>query len=388
MKLPNNEIGVSDILAHRDCPRRMSFSMQRWTDEGEPPEASGASSAYGSAIHHAFFLMESELLSDEEALEAAFAEYGKWLGPEDLTMMQEDIALYHERDWDNVRTVLVEGGLRTPLLKHEGETIYFRGQIDRLYERLDQPGHFIHIDYKSSKWRKTAVEVREDPQMWAYNWLIHEEFPEIESLSQFYDQLRFGIEPTQKTAEQRRQIKKWLQVQVRAILNDEERGEDGLLLPKFNQWCPWCALLSSCSEPRKTSEFARARIQALAPADADTGKLDLDPNFLEFFIKESEKAATARKALETFEEQVKAVVRDLPEPKRVYYGFKLQGKNFDVWTPEGLRQAHEIMGDEFYSLVKLTKSRLTDYLDKEDERKARLLGLTVKEGGSPSVKKL
>jgi hypothetical protein len=33
--------------------------------------------------------------------------------------------------------------------------IYLRTRIDRLYQRLDNPGVFVHVDYKSSRWPKT-----------------------------------------------------------------------------------------------------------------------------------------------------------------------------------------------------------------------------------------
>lgn len=388
MKLPGNAIGISDLNGHRECPRRMSFQMKRWTEEGEPPEAEGPNTAYGSAIHHAIFLSESEMATDEEAIQGAVNEYGRWLDAEDTELLEKDMETYHQRDFAQVRTVAVEGEFRVPLLEHEGETIYFRGTIDRLYERLDAPGHYLHIDYKSSKWRKTEEEVHKDTQLWSYNWMLHEVFPEIEKLTQFYDQLRYGVVPTRKTDAQRRQIKKWLKRQVRRVLEDEDWQDDGLLAPTFNQWCPWCQLLESCSEPLRTSEFAVARIAALAPENEQTGKLDLDPDLIEQYISEAENAATLRKALERFEKSVQQVIKDMPLERRTYHGYGLSGREFDVWTPEGLRAAHGVMGEEFYSLVKITKGRINEFLDKEDERKVALLDLALKEGQTPSVKKL
>jgi hypothetical protein len=193
MDLPNNEIGISDILAWRDCPRRMSFSMRRWTDRGEPPEATNESNAYGSAIHMVFDLIEREGLTDSEAIQRAFDRYGGHLWPHDLLRMRRDVDTYHERDPSGVRLIGSEINVRVPLFKWgNGEQIWFRGQIDRLYERVNSPGRFIHRDYKSSKWPKTQEEIDEDLQMWSYNWLIHEFWPECEDLEQVYDQLLEG----------------------------------------------------------------------------------------------------------------------------------------------------------------------------------------------------
>jgi hypothetical protein len=381
MKLPDNAIGISDIKQWRDCPSRMDFGLARFREEGERPEAQGPNTAYGSAIHHAIELAEIDLLTNDEAIQAAFDKFGRWLGPEHLELMEQDMETYRQRDYKGVKTVSVEDDFRIPMFDRDGVTYYFRFKLDRLYQRLDRPTTFIHIDYKSSAWRKTSAEVHADEQMWAYNFGIYEIFPECQDLIQLYDQLRFGVEPTRKSAEQRLTIKGWLIKQMKAILADEDPE------PSFNMWCPYCPLLESCPEPRRTAEFARARIAALAPEDTDTSKLILDPDLIETYVTEAENAATVRKALERFEKAVKGVLRDMPEAKRLYHGYGLKGKQADVWTPEAMRVAHEVMGDEFYALVKVTKGRVSEYL-KGDDRRQEILDLAIKEGSNPTVTKL
>jgi hypothetical protein len=383
MKLPDNSIGISDINAWRDCPQRMAFGMQRWEEEGEAPEAEGPNTAYGSAIHFAIEYVERELATNDEAIQAAFSEYGKWLDPGDLERMKKDMDTYRTRDREfaGFRAVAVEDDFRVPMFEHNGETIYFRFKLDRVYQSVSDPTHFVHVDYKSSKWKKNQQEVHEDPQMWSYNFGIHEIFPECESLQQFYDQLLYGMVPTRKSAAQREQIKEWLIKQMRAILGDEE------MEPKFNMWCPWCALLESCPEPRRTAEFARARIAALAPEDQDTGKLDVDPDLIEVYISEAENAKTIIKALEKFIASINGVVRDMPTAVRTYHGYDIGAKELNVWTPSGLREAHRILGDDFYTVVKLGKTTLDETL-KGDDRRGEILDLALKESQNPSVRKL
>lgn len=383
MKLPNDQIGISDINAWRDCPSRMEFQMRRWTEEGEAPEAEGPNTAYGSAIHHAIEMVERELMPDDEAIKEAFREYGTWLGPDDLALMKKDLETYHARDerFAGWKAVAVEGDFSVPLLQRNGVTISFRFKLDRLYQNIANPSQFAHVDYKSSKWRKTEPEVHADTQMWAYNWGIHEVFPECQSLQQYYDQLRFGVLQTWKTDEQRERIKQWLIVQVNALLDDEE------MKPKLNMWCPWCPLLESCPEPRRSAEFARARIAALAPEDTDTGKLEIDPDLIEVYISEAEKAKTLIKALERFTGSINEVIRDMPTSVRTFHGYELGGKELDVWTPDGLREAHEILGDDFYSLIRMGKTRLNTAL-KGDDRRSAVLALSLKEGQQPSVRKM
>src|SRR3954469_25000723 len=203
MKLPGNAIGPTDIQQYRDCPRRFEFGMQRHTDAGEHPEAQSSSTAYGSAVHEAIAFAEAEAALDDPAIQRAFDLYAKWLEPEDLERLRRDLATYRERDYAGARTVAVEEELRVPLFEHDGETIYLRTRIDRLYQRLDNPAVFIHVDYKSSRWPRSQQEVHEDRQLWLTNYIVHEVWPECETLVQAYDQLNFGVITTRKTDEQR-----------------------------------------------------------------------------------------------------------------------------------------------------------------------------------------
>lgn len=382
MELPDDQIGVSDINSWRECAMRFEFGMRRWTEGKEPPERNHPAFQYGSAIHHGIEKMETDLLDADAAAQAAFNEYGAYLDPEDMLRLERDLATYTERDYRGVRSVAVEGDFRVPLLRHEGRTIYFRFKLDRLYQRLDDPGRFIHVDYKSSKWRQSDKEVREDTQMWAYNWGIHEYFPECQRLDQFYDQLMYGKVPTSKSAEQREEIKRWLQRQVRAILADDD------LDPKFNEWCPYCPLLTSCPEPKRTAEFAAARIAALAPPDEEGGKVALDPDLMEVYVSELPKLSTAKKAIEEFESAVRKVLQEMPQAERAYFGYELFQKNLDVWSPAALSAAHEVMGDEFYALTGLTKAKITSYLAKDDPRRQALLDLAERVQSQPQLRKM
>lgn len=376
MDLPNNEIGISDVLSWRDCPRRMSYSMKRWTETGDPPEARNESNAYGSAIHEVFRLVEVEGLTDEAAIQRGFDQFGEWLWPHDLIRMKKDLATYHERDPLGVSLVGAEIEARVPLIEVGGEMIYFRGQIDRLYQRLDNPGSFVQRDYKSSKWPKTSAEVNEDLQLWAYNWLVHEFWPECEDLTQVYDQLEAGEIYTRKSEPQRQQIKEWLQLQVIAILNDDpaDGQGDGLLKPKMCTWCPWCPLMESCEVIPKLSEFAADKVAALSENN------NLDKSRIEEYVAGLDDAATARKMLERYEKAVKAFVKELPDDDRQELGFSTYQRKNVVWSSDAMEQIHEILGDEFFSLASLSKGRVEEYLA-GDPRLDKVLDLARKEAG-------
>lgn len=386
MKLPNDSIGISDINAWRDCPRRMSFSMKRHTEEGEPPEAA-IEHAYGSCVHDVFQAIEENGLTDELAIHAAFDKWAWALEPDDLKQLKKDVQTYRERDFIGVRTLAVEQEFRVPLLEHEGRTIFFRFKLDRLYQRIDNGAVFLHIDYKSSKHRKSEAEVHKDTQMWAYNWAIHAFFPECEALIQHYDQLRFGSITTRKSAEQREEMAQWLREQVRAILADESVDEkDGLLKPRFNTWCPWCPIIGSCSVIDQLSDFAKSEIAVLTPTKDDAAKVALDATPFEDYIAKLDDVEGAEKVLKEFKDRVREVIKQLPTSERERMGFKLSGRNSDIFTPEAMREMHAMLGEEFYLLVGITKKRL-DELFADDPRLPQIKSLARREETSTQLRR-
>lgn len=387
MILPSDSIGISDIMAWRECPRRMSFGMRRHTAAGEHPEAATASTAYGSAFHDIVEFIEREDAFDDEAVQYGFDRHARWLEPGDLPRLREDLETYRKRDYLGVRTVAVEGEFKVPLLEWEGRTIYFRFKVDRLYQSLADEGMFISIDYKTSRWPKSAEDVHKDPQQWAYNFGLHEVFPEIRHLEQVYDQLRYGAETTRKNDAQRQQIKEWLARHVVAILKDDARGQDDLLLPKLNDWCAYCSLAESCTVVEQVSDFALARIAALAPEHKEgrTIKVDLDPARMDQYVSKLEEVGRAKKLLERFESSVKAVLRDMPQHRREGYGYGITERRTDVFPPQALQRAHERLGDRFYEAAGVSKTaieRLEDPGDREF-----LLGLAERRVTSTFVQK-
>jgi hypothetical protein len=376
MKLPNNEIGISDINNMRECPQRAVYGMRRHTEGAEPPESVHPDTMYGTIFHDTVEQVEAKDLSIDEALQFAFNKFARFLEPDDLKKIREDLDLYWARQEVGVRTVANERELRVPLFEYQGEMIYFRCRIDRLYQRLDNESVFIHRDFKSSKWAKTEADVHSDTQMWSYNWAIYEEWPEVESLTQVYDQLRYGEVPTRKSDAQRAEIKEWLIRQVTAILELEE------IEPHFNTWCPWCPLKWECSEIDRLSKFETARIKALTPGD------DFDLSGIQEVSDKVPEVSTAIKTFKSFEEGVKDLIRKLPADRREALGWKTTTPNKDTWGRDELARLYERLGPEdFFAIVGITKTKVQEYL-KDDPRLEEVLGLATKVPQSPRLSRI
>lgn len=391
-------VGISDLLAYRDCPRRAAYGARRHTGEGTQdqaarnPEAGSHATAYGSAIHDAIAGLEDGL-TDKEVIALAWGTWGSLLDAEDLALMHEDLLKFHERDFKNVRTVLVEGEIKVPLcMLDDGRRVWFRAKIDRLYERLDAPGQFIHVDYKSSKWRKDQDDVDADPQMWAYNWIVSEYFPECEDLNQWYDQLRHGMVPTSKTDEQRLEIRDWLEIEARAYFADDiPVMDDGLPKPRFNMWCPWCSILESCSIVPELTDWALTRIEALNPAQMRTAATDPawedgEPRTpIDTYIEQAELAKTAIKTLETYVKSVNGVLKAMPSSDRERAGYRLSERTYKTFSPQAMEALAERVGPQFLTLVNVTQKSLEGI--KDEELREWALALADKVPGAPMVVK-
>lgn len=399
MELPGDSIGISDLLAFRDCPRRMSYGMRRHTGLGmqsddRTPEAQSYATHYGSAIHLA--IEESENGSQpEDAIQVAWNEYGSLLEPGDVQLLRDDLEVYESRDVPNVKAIAVEDDFRVPLMTYKGRQIYFRFRLDRLYERLDAPGTFIHVDYKSSKWAKSDSEVKNDLQMWAYNWGIHEYWPECENLLQLYDQLRYGQVPTRKSRKARGEMHDWLVKQATTVLDESDVRDDGLLKPQKNQWCAWCPVMESCPIISELSDFALAEIGALAPRrpkllkDGTPGKrmedVPLDPDKIDVYVEQLGPAKDAMRILDRYTTSVNDLLKRLSDEQRTTLGFDLREKNLSTFPDAAVRSLHEALGDRFYDVVKLTKTGLESELADDPELLEWALGLATKQKGAPSV---
>lgn len=373
-KLPNNSIGISDIMDYRECPQRHAFGMRRHIElperlqlspgeKDEAPESTNWTNAYGSAIHHAISMVEHGA-THEDAIDAALIEYGTYLTPDDVELLRQDLDTYERRHPKGAELVAAERDLRVPLfVADDGTQIYFRFKLDVLFRIRAHPDVFIHRDYKSSQHRKTAAEVHKDPQIWAYNWAIHELWPECRQLFQQYDQLRFGVEKTSKNPDQRRQMKQWLIDMVKVILADE------VYKPKINDWCRWCPLVVTCRETRRATTFWRGRLAILAPMRKDGRKVKVEfwdeGEELERIIAEDlPQMQLVRKHIEHVEKVLKVLIEDMTIEERQRLGWLVRERKSKSITPDGLRELHSMLGDSFYQLISMSMTRLEEFVGK------------------------
>lgn len=395
MDLPNDEIGISDILDYRECPQRFSLSIQRHLpmpekfqlepgEKADSPLRQSWATAYGSCVHDAIEVIENTQCSDDEALDAVWGKWQHWLGPDDLEDMKVDLQTYRTRSATGYRLIGTELEMRAPLFVHEGRMIYFRARIDVLYQYIDNPTVYLSRDYKSSRMPKSEEEVHKDIQQWAYNFVICENYPEAETLIQEYDQLKFGVIPTRKNNQQRAQIKAWLIRQVKAMLADQ------VMKPTSNEWCYTCPLMADCRVTHMAPEFWINRLGALAPERKEGRKVvvqltDEHAGF-EVYLDVLPKAKKAYKVMERFIAAVEDVIREMPAERRVDTGYRF-GKppKQQKFGPDELRKVHQIMGEEFWQVAGITKKALGEFYGENSAEYAAIINEASTTYGKPKL---
>lgn len=379
--LPSDSVGITDLLDWRECPQRMAHGMRRHVTlpdgrTDEPPGHTNWTNAYGSAIHDAIHEIETTGCTDQEAVERVWPKYASYLSPEELELLREDMQKYRGDSPVGMALVAAEVDARVPLLMHDGVQVYFRFKIDALYRRTEDPTVFYQRDYKSSKHRKTQKDVDGDLQMWSYNFGIFELYPECSALLQSYEQLRFGNNITTKNAEQRAQMRAWLEQTVRALIADTTHA------PKQNDWCPWCPLVATCDETKRATRFWRGKMAELAPMTKEGRKTKVllldEGDELDHMIRDVlPQMIRTRKHLEAAEKALKAVVEALPTEDREALGWRLSERKARVVSPEGMRMIHEQLGDSFYEIIALVQSSVDNVVGKPVKGKPLSPGLKI-----------
>lgn len=371
-----NALGISDILAYRDCPARFAYGMRRHLElpphlqiepgeRDEPPESTNWTNVYGSAIHEAIAEVERGA-THAQAIDTALQRYGVWLTPDDITLLRDDLEVYEQRKppRDDVELVAAERDMRVPLfVTDDGVQMFFRFKLDVLHRLKAHPDVFLSRDYKSSAHRKSEQEVHADLQQWSYSFGIHELYPECRQLFQTFDQLKFGEIRTSKNAEQREHMRQWLIDMVKVILADERYK------PKRNEWCRWCPMVVTCRETKRATEFERGRLALVAPLVKEGRKIKVafwdEGAHLEELIRDDlPRMMEVRKHIAKVEEMLKGVIEEMGLEERERLGWLVRERTNRRITTEGLRELHEMLGDSFYELVNLPMSRLEDFVGK------------------------
>jgi hypothetical protein len=161
-------------------------------------------------------------------------------------------------------------------------------------------------------------------------------------------------------------------------MNDEDFGEDGLLEPRFNDWCPWCPIMESCKVIPQLTDFAQRRIALLSPHVVSVAKVGLDATGIETYVKQLDSVGTAAKVLDRYEKSVKDLIRSLPTSEQQVLGWTVSDRRSPTADEQAVREAADLLGDDFFRLAQFTKRRLDSLFD-DDPRAEQVRALARRE---------
>ena len=194
----------------------------------------------------------------------------------------------------NHKTLIAEEFVSHPICEHEGKTVYYCGQIDRVLWDVEGK-KAIALDYKTSSWNQLMDNVwAHSPQFIGYLWLINKKFgSEIGHTNSFILDL-FQMQAKFKNKFTRRQmyfddwmIDEWEAKRIKEIhrlLSAEPPFEDA---PKCTDYggCPYFRL---CSQPPEFRANLETHLFKRIVWNIH-GNLPVDTEGMNSFLKERQK---------------------------------------------------------------------------------------------------
>lgn len=328
------------------CPRKY---WSKYVLKEEYPEEFSYPLVYGGLFHHTMFLMESEGLTPDEAMQQAFEPS---MPQEMWTELREDIENYMSRGaspTDRFANLAVEVELTALLYVDEvfGE-IYFRGFLDWIGIDPENMRVLHSVDYKTNRQPGKAADLLGDVQMRSYHWL----------LQQCAEQM-WGIKPakivTHKDIVKFNDVEiaysdadiedwhSWAVAVARKILRDEEH------LPILNSMCSTCPIRETCpaflSAPTLAGE--------LAGVIKEPEGLQDPLKKLEWRDKANSMRLVLEKAVKSIDEEFKGLAENLGV---LQVGGQQWARESDYATVLDVRQLANLLGDQFWDIAGASKT--------------------------------
>jgi hypothetical protein len=232
------------------------------------------------------------------------------------------------------------------------------------------------------------VEVDEDIQQWWYAFLVREQYPECDILDQEYDQLRFGVlKIARKTDADLASIKGWIERQMRAMLADEAKGEDGRALPRLNDWCGSCSYVADCPIIPKLTAYALTNVALRSEVgeDEEPNEAQRHRGNLARYATDLPEVMNAAKALDNYVGAAKKLLLQATPTERSAFGFKTQTRAVPTFSDAARQRILEAAGPQrFAQAVNISEKQIKS-LGLPASEEAALLELGVKTPGQPFI---
>lgn len=364
--------GAFELIVGYDepgCPRAYHLRY-----EEHRPEEPDVPRARGTAVHAALALMESEAMPMDEALSRSWPAA---LGPETYMETLEMLIDWLSRPDDGTHTVANELELTAPLYTDEDfGPIMIGGRIDRLAIVMDQPRLLIFDDYKTdappplkadmAKWIQ-GYFYAEITRFNAHRWIGSGFSPQIVGR---YVALRWYDLEKEYFVPELEMFKAWAESVARRLLRDENP------VPILNPGCGRCDYRMDCPAWLELPGQGRTLLERIRNTELES-QMALRPE-----------ANEVRLNLLHFTQGIDDLARH-----RLPVGGSLTSGDVEVArvTSEqeqvgDLKAVHEMMGEEFYHRVSMSKKALEQYGRDVPEKRGLIRSHLIKRVTGDSLK--
>ena len=331
----------------RGCPR---LYRAKYVDRTVPRQVTYPL-AYGTFVHQVLYLIEGDGLTPQEAIEASF---GPGDDPAMLTEIRADLDRYLSRGAtpsDVYATIGTEVELDAVLFHlADGTPLMFRGIIDRLMVDPEDPGTVHVVDYKTNRFPPSTADVEGDMQLKSYAWLVLRNLGELgishtsPRVVVHLDAIKWGEIEVTYGPDVLDDWHTWACAVVRGIVDDEDAE------PVINPGCGYCPIRWDC--PAYTSLPATAAGLAGALPGIDD---------LEARVAWRDAASKVRLLLEKAVAEIDAgLAAQALTSGEFTVGestWSARERWSDLWDLSAL---HGLLGDRFYRVVNVVKSRVAE----------------------------
>lgn len=353
------------------CPAQYKA---RYVDWRVTAQKRASNLTFGSLIHDVLFLMESEPIGPQEALER--------LWPVDLSMdhWREAVDLldsYMERGGPMARygTLGVELELFAELYVDEDfGPVMFGGHIDWLGVDLDDPSVLHLSDYKTNQQPISVEDVKGDIQLMSYDWLVRQNWQRLGLAGRpqvvvHLDAIRYRDVEWRFQEMELDEWQEWATAIARKILRDDEAKE------VLNPYCGWCPIKLECQT------YMNLPGEASTMLEARTGKA------LPELVSWMDEAKQAVKILNAGIGEIESDLKTIAEVN----GEVIVGQH--RWVSEVAEKKEldktrlrEVIGDEaFEALAGFTQKALNEYVRARPELKSAVEACWSKEPSGMTV---
>ena len=328
----------------RGCPRQYKA---RYVDKTAPRQEADVLN-YGTIIHRALELMETEPQTPEDALSKVWKVQ---MGADWWAEAVEDLRRYLERPaspLSNYAVIATEKHLTAELyVDPDFGPVDFQGYIDAVAVDYHTPNLLHVVDFKTNRQPPSVDDVRADAQGKGYSWLalqnagqlVHGAAPEDIKVVFHLDAIKWReLPPIHFSAHDLDMWHGWMVAVVRAILRDEEAK------PIINPGCAHCPVAASCPAYQALPDKAAALLR-VKPDDRD--------ELARWAVKVNDMRLLLEKAFKRANEDFSADASQLGE---VVAGGQRWAPEVQWANAPDTRQLHRVLGDRFYDAVTVTKA--------------------------------